>query len=102
MAYTESRDSASLLVREVNFPTVRTISRFEFTIDNPHHLRGEGNLFRLQTKDDSGKWSTVYEGQIYGLICAKAIPAFQAKAVRLVVDASRLTQFDLFPPETSR
>ncbi|MEI7423801.1 MAG: DUF5703 domain-containing protein, partial [Prolixibacteraceae bacterium] len=57
----------------VNLNEDKTISRFEITIDNPNHLRGQGNPFELQVIQPDNTWKTVYKGSVYGTICGKSI-----------------------------
>jgi hypothetical protein len=99
--YTETRDSLKMLEREVHFDQMKPIDRFEFTIENPNHLRGVGRPFTLQILDKNDVWTTLYQGKIYGLIFSKEIPNTDAKAVRLIVDASKLTQLDVFGKQPS-
>jgi alpha-L-fucosidase 2 len=94
--FSESRDSTMMLVREVTFGKERAINRFEFSIDNTVHKRGEGRTYRVETKNDDGTWRTVYDGKVYGIICSKAIPEMTCKSARLVVNAESIRQFDLF------
>ena len=81
---------------EVKFDTPKQINRFEFTIENPRHLRGKGLPYELQAQQPDGSWKTVYQGKVYGAICGKQIGKTQATAVRLVVEVQGVTQFDVF------
>lgn len=94
--YTEKRDSADMIQREVVFDKTVPISRFEITIDNPTHHGGESRPYLLDVQDEKGNWKTVYQGDVYGLICAKAFPKVETKAVRIKAKAEKLTQFDIF------
>jgi hypothetical protein len=85
-----------LMTALVDLNAERTIDRFEFTIDNPGYLRGHGKPFQLQVKNRYGSWETVYNGQIFGTIFGKSIDPVYAKAVRLIVEASEIKQFDVF------
>jgi hypothetical protein len=89
-------ESDGRLVAEVSLGEVKTFDRFELTILNPGHLRGQSNAFELQSMQSDGTWKRFYEGKIYGSICGKRIDPVTAKSVRLIVDASELEQFDLF------
>jgi hypothetical protein len=89
-------DSEGRMVAEVSMESEKTISRFEFTIDNPGYLRGQGKAFELQAKQADGIWKTVYKGSVYGTICGKQFDAVTAKAVRLVIQTSGLKQLDVF------
>jgi alpha-L-fucosidase 2 len=82
----------------VSLPCEEQIGRFELTIENPSHRRGEGRPFRLQSRRPDGDWKTFYEGWVYGTICGKAIAPVSLAEVRLVVNASHVSQFDLFAP----
>ncbi len=72
------------------------IGRFEFTIDNPGHIRGHGKPFSIQVIDKDGKWNKVYEDKVYGTICGKRIAPVKTNAVRLIVQADSIKQFDIF------
>jgi hypothetical protein len=84
------------MVAEVNLGGEREVGRFEFTIHNPGYLRGEGRPFQLLVRQSDRTWTTVYEGKVFGTIGSKAIGRVRANAVRLVVQASGLAQFDVF------
>lgn len=83
------------LTAEVDLGAEKNIKRFEFTIDNLGHLRGQGRPFELQVKTD-GTWKTVYQGNVFGIICSKMIDPITTKAVRLIVQATGIRQLDLF------
>ena len=89
-------DSEGRTVAEVSMEGEKTISRFEFTIDNPGYLRGQGKAFEIQAKQADGTWKTAYKGSVYGTICDKAIDLVKATAVRLIVPAKEIRQFDVF------
>ena len=89
-------DSQGKITAQVDFETEKAMDRFEFTIDNPDHLRGRGKPFELQVKQMDESWKTVYKGSIYGTICGKAIEPVTTKAVRIIVQASGIRQFDIF------
>jgi hypothetical protein len=72
------------------------IDRFEFTIDNPGYLRGQGKPFELQVKQADENWKTVYHGKVFGTICGKKIDPIATNAVRLFVQTSEIKQFDVF------
>ena len=91
----QSANDSSLIVG-VNLGSVKTINRFEFTIDNPGYLRGQGRPFEIQVKWTDGTWKTVYQGNVFGITCAKKIDPVVTSDVRLVVKASGVKQFDLF------
>ena len=55
------------------------MGRFEFTIDNPDHLRGQGKPFELQAKQADETWKTAYKGSVYGTICGKRSIRFLLK-----------------------
>ncbi len=93
---TVTTDPEGRMVAEVNLGEEREVGRFEFTIDNPGYLRGEGRPFQLLVRQSDRTWKTVYEGKVFGTICSKAIEPVRANAVRLVVQASGLAQFDVF------
>lgn len=81
---------------EVDLGAEKTIDRFEFTIDNPGYLRGQGKPFELQVKQADGNWKTVYQGKVFGTICGKKIDPIATNAVRLFVQTSEINQFDVF------
>ena len=91
-----SNDSLGNTTVQVDLGTPKTIDRFEFTIDNPGHLRGQGKPFELQVKQTDESWKTVYKGSVYGTICGKVIEPVTTKAVRLIVQATGIRQFDVF------
>jgi hypothetical protein len=80
----------------VDLKETKSVNRFEFTIDNPNHLRGQSRPFELQTRDAGGQWNTAYRGRIYGTICGKAIVPVNTDAVRLIVKTQNIKQFDVF------
>lgn len=90
---TTTTDGSEVLEKQFVAPV--TLGRFEFSIDNPHHLRGHGKHFRLDVLGTDGNWSTAYEGNIYGLICGKVIKPMQALGVRLTADAE-VTNFNVY------
>lgn len=89
------------LVVEVFLGGKKTFDRFEFTIVNPGHMRGQSKAFEVRTKLADGGWKTCYEGRVFGSICAKRMVPVTAQSVRLVVDAPAVTQFDVFEVERS-
>ncbi len=93
---TLTADSEGRTVAEVNLDSEKTINRFEFTIDNPGYLRGQGKPFELQAKQADGKWKTAYKGSVYGILCGKQFDPVTTKAVRLVIQASEIKQLDVF------
>ncbi len=93
---TLTADSEGRTVAEVNLDSEKTIDRFEFTIDNPGYLRGQGKPFELQAKQADGIWKTAYKGSVYGTICGKQFDPVTTKAVRLVIQASEIKQLDVF------
>jgi alpha-L-fucosidase 2 len=93
---TLTADSEGRTVAEVNLDSEKTIDRFEFTIDNPGYLRGQGKPFELHAKQADGIWKTAYKGSVYGTICGKQFDPVNAKAVRLVIQASEIKQLDVF------
>jgi len=91
-----SKDTAGVTTLEIELGEQKTINRFEFTIDNPGYLRGDGKPFQIQTKKADGTWVSVYKGNIYGIICAKAITPTTTNAVRLIINAKEIKQFDVY------
>ena len=91
-----TRDSQGKITAQVDFETEKAMDRFEFTIENPDHLRGQGKPFELQVKQVGESWKTVYKGSVYGTIFGKAIEPVTTKAVRIIVQASGIRQFDIF------
>jgi hypothetical protein len=83
-------------IAAVTFDNEKTFDRFEFTIENPGYLRGEGKPFELQVKNSDENWKTVYKGQVFGTIVSKRIDPVSAKNVRIVVQANAIKQFDIF------
>lgn len=83
-------------IAEVKLDGEKTISRFEFTIDNPGYLRGQGKAFELQAKQADGTWKTAYKGSVYGIICSKQFDPVKTEAVRLVIQAKEIQQLDVF------
>ncbi|MBV5283538.1 MAG: hypothetical protein JZU53_14045 [Paludibacter sp.] len=81
---------------EVKFDSPKQINRFEFSIDNPGYLRGNGIPFDLQVQVADGSWKTIHQGKVFGIICSKQIENVEATAVRLVIDANEIKQFDVF------
>lgn len=73
-----------------------SVSRFEFTIDNPGYRRGHGRPFELQARDAGGQWKTVYRGYVYGTVCSKTFAPVSTDAVRLTVNAKELKQMDIY------
>jgi hypothetical protein len=84
------------LTGEVHLGGDKTFDRFEITIANPGHQRGQGKAFEIQAKLAGGEWKTFYEGMVFGSICGKRIEPVTSQSVRLVVDAPAIKQFDLF------
>jgi hypothetical protein len=84
------------LTATVDLKDTKNINRFEFSIENPNYLRGQGRPFEVQTREADGQWKTVYKGRIYGTICGKAIVPVDTDAVRLIVKAQEIKQFDVF------
>jgi hypothetical protein len=93
---TLTTDSEGRTISEVILGSEKTINRFEFTIDNPGYLRGQGKTFEIQAKLADGTWMTAYKGSVYGTICGKQFDPVNAKAVRLVIQASEIQQLDVF------
>jgi len=81
---------------EVNLDGEKTIDRFEFTIDNPDYLRGQGKTFELQAQQADGTWKAAYKGSVYGTICSKQFDPVKAEAVRIIIQAKEIKQFDVF------
>ena len=96
-AWTTATDDSGRHTAEMHLDGQKAVRRFEITIDNPGHRRGEGIPFSLQAQRNDGSWQTVYQGKIYGTICGKACDAFVTDAVRLVIDRGVVQQLDLFP-----
>ena len=84
------------LTATVSLKDAKLIDRFELTIDNPGYRRGQARPFELHVRGADGQWTTAYRGSIYGVICGKAIAPVNADAVRLVVKAQEIKQFDVF------
>jgi hypothetical protein len=84
------------LTATVDLADKKTVDRFEFTIDNPGYLRGQGRPFELQAREANGKWSTVYRGRVYGTICGKQIAPVNTDAIRLIIKATGIKQLDIF------
>ncbi|NWJ51433.1 MAG: hypothetical protein HXX14_11275 [Bacteroidetes bacterium] len=84
------------LTAEVNFNEEKSIKRFEFTIDNPSYLRGQGRSFELQARLTDDNWKTIYQGNVFGTICSNTFNPIVAKAVRLVIKAKAIKQLDVF------
>jgi hypothetical protein len=59
-------------------------------------VRGLGKPFDFQVKDSTGAWKTVYQGKVFGTIFGRRIEPVAATAVRLVIQASEIEQFDVF------
>ncbi len=93
---TRSADSEGRLVAVVDLNGEKTISRFEFTIDNPGYLRNQGRPFELEVQQTDGSWKKVYQGKVYGTICGKKIDSVPAKAVRLIIQAASIRQLDIY------
>jgi len=91
-----SKDTAGVTTLEIELSEQKTINRFEFTIENPGYLRGNGKPFEIQTKKADGTWVSVYNGSIFGIICGKAITPTTTNAVRLIINAKEIKQFDVF------
>ena len=91
-----SHDSEGKIIEEIALDGQKIIKRFEFTIDNPNHLRAQGNPFELQIMQPDQTWKTVYKGSVYGTICGKQIDPVTTKAIRLVVQAKKITQLNIF------
>jgi alpha-L-fucosidase 2 len=89
-------DPEGRAVATVDLGGERRIGRFEFTIDIPDYTRGHGRPFAVQARGADGTWKTIYEGKVYGTICGKALDRVQTGAVRLIVQAPGITQFDVF------
>ena len=89
-------DTEGRKVVEVNLDSEKTVNRFDFTIENPGYLRGQGKPFELQAKQADGRWNTIYTGSVYGIICGKQISPVNTKAIRLLVNANEIKQFDIF------
>ena len=83
-------------IAEVNLGGEKTVNRFEFSIDNPGYLRGQGKPFEIHAIQTDGTWKVIYKGSVYGTICSKAFDPVQTEAVRLVISTDRIRQFDLF------
>ena len=81
---------------EIKLDSPKQINRFEFTIDNPGYLRGNGIAFELQVQLVEGSWKTIYEGKVFGTICSKQIDKEEATAVRLVIKAKEIKQLDVY------
>ena len=95
-AYKITTDSEGLTIAEVDLGSEKTISRFEFSIENPGYLRGQGKPFELHAKQADGSWKSIYKGSVYGTICGKQITPVHTKAIRLLVNAKEIKQLDIF------
>jgi len=91
-----SKDTAGVTTLEVELGEPKTIERIEFTIDNPGYMRGKGKPFEVQTKKADGTWMSVYRSNIFGIICSKKITPTTTNAVRLIINAKEIKQFDVF------
>jgi hypothetical protein len=91
-----STEANGFVQAEVDLDGEKTIGRFEFTIDNPGHRRGQGCPFDLQAKQSDRSWKSIYKGSVYGTICGKQIDPVSTSAIRLVIQASSIRQLDLF------
>jgi len=89
-------DAAGRLIAMLDLGGQKTIQRFEFTIDNPGYLRGRSRPYEFQVKQADGFWRTVYQGQVFGSICAREIDPVAATAVRVVVQAPGIRQLDVY------
>jgi len=89
-------DAADRLIAEVDLGGEKTIQRFEITIDNPGYLRGQSKPYEFQAKRADGSWLTVSKGEVFGSICARKIDPAITTAVRLVVGAKGIRQFDVY------
>ena len=89
-------DSALVNSSEVDFGKAITIHRFEFSIENPGYLRGQGKSFDFQAKQADGSWISVYKGTVFGVICSKEIPPITTTAVKLLIKAKAISQFDVY------
>ena len=83
-----------MCIRDSQAPV--SFDRFEFAIDNPHHLRGNGKPFQIEILSADGKWEKIYEGEIFGLICGKKMKPVTAKGVRLVTRAENVQYFNVY------
>jgi len=81
---------------EVKFDSPKQINRFEFTIDNPGYLRGNGIAYELQAQQTDGSWKTINKGKVFGIICGKQIEAEETTAVRLIINSKEIKQLDVF------
>lgn len=96
-AFRLSHDAADgRLISEVSLGAVKAVNRFEFTIANPGHRRGQWKAFEVQAELADGGWKTFHEGKVFGSICGRRIAPFTTQRVRLLVDAPAITQFDVF------
>jgi hypothetical protein len=89
-------DAAGRLVAAVDLGELATIRRFEFTVDNPGYLRGQSRPYEFQVKHADGSWRTVYQGEVFGCICARKIEPVEATAVRVVVQAPGINQLEAY------
>ena len=89
-------DAGGRLIAEVDLGGKKSVQRFEFTIDNPVYLRGHSKPYEFQVKQADGMWKTAYKGEVFGSICARKIDPAAATAVRLVVQAKGIKQFDVY------
>ena len=91
-----SKNSDGRTVVGVDLGEEKTISRFEFMIENPGYLRGQGKEFELQAKQIDGSWKAIYKGSIFGTICGKTIEKVKTREVRLLVQAIEITKLDVY------
>ena len=89
-------DSNDRLIAEIDLGEEKTINRFEFSIDNPGYLRGQGKPFELQVGNADQAWKTVCSGKLFGTICAKKFTPTTARTIRLIVKATVIKQLDVF------
>lgn len=93
---TVTREAEGWTTTEVKLEGERLASRFELTIENPDYLRGHGRPVRLKVQQAGEDWKTVSEGTVYGTICGTTFNPVRANAVRLMVQAEGVLQFDVF------
>jgi len=90
------KDEAGRNKLEIQFESVKQLHRFEFTIDNPGHQRGDGCPYSLQSQQPDGSWKTIYQGKVFGTICGQQLENPEAQTVRLVVEGKEIKDFNLF------
>jgi alpha-L-fucosidase 2 len=91
-----TKDAQGKTIVDVKFDAPKTVNRFEITIVNPDHFRGNRMPYEIHLQQTDGSWKKVYAGSVFGMICSMKIEKTEAIAARIVTDAKEVSQFDLF------